>query len=521
MVVNNQTNSKTMLTDLYQLTMMAAYLDNGKEEDIATFDMFIRTLPENWGYFIANGIEDAVDYIINIEFTEEDIEYLRKQGTFKEEFLQYLTSFKFEGEVYAVKEGTPVFPNEPILRVTAKRSQAQFIESAILNIINFQTMIASKANRIVNAAYPAKIVDFGLRRAQEEDGGMKGARAAYIGGAAATSNVKAGKEYGISISGTHAHSFVMSFNSEIEAFRAYVKTFPNNATLLIDTYDTLQGARNAVIIAKELEIDGKKLGSVRLDSGDLCDLSIKVRKILDEGGLNYVKLVDNVKIFASNDLNEYKIDDLVKNGARIDGYGVGTEMITAKPVAAVSGVYKLVEDEAGAKIKLSSGKKTYPGKKQIYRVENQDGTYAYDVLALENEVLEDEKVEGTLLPLLEQVVCDGKRVRERISLAETREYVSNYVKKLPDKLKKVKVSDKYDKYDVRISTGLSALINSSTERFQAKNTALFSEGLSVKNTIINGTTTSGTTATAKPATVLDAMKAGYSPEPDWGMKYDL
>ena len=212
---------------------------------------------------------------------------------------------------------------------------------------------------------------------------------------------------------------------------------------------------------------------------------------------------------------------MVKNGARIDGYGVGTEMITAKPVAAVSGVYKLVEDEAGAKIKLSSGKKTYPGKKQIYRVENQDGTYAYDVLALENEVLEDEKVEGTLLPLLEQVVCDGKRVRERISLAETREYVSNYVKKLPDKLKKVKVSDKYDKYDVRISTGLSALINSSTERFQAKNTALFSEGLSVKNTIINGTTTSGTTATAKPATVLDAMKAGYSPEPDWGMKYDL
>src|SRR3989338_6955691 len=294
---------KTMLTDLYQLTMNAAYFDNDKD-DIATFDLFIRKLPENWGYFIANGIEDAIDYATSIKFTDDDISYLRQQGIFDENYLTFLKDFKFEGEIYAVKEGTPVAPNTPILRVTAKRTQAQFLETALLNIINFQTMVATKANRVVNAADGAKVVDFGLRRAQEEDAAMTGARAAYIAGAVATSNVKAGKKYGIPISGTHAHSFVMSFEDEIDAFRAYVKTFPENATLLIDTYDTEQGARNAAIVAKELEAKGKRLGAVRLDSGDLTDLSIKARMILDESGLDYVRIV------ASNDLNEYKIEDM-------------------------------------------------------------------------------------------------------------------------------------------------------------------------------------------------------------------
>jgi len=444
-------SEKTLLTDLYQLTMLAGYLDNKKDEDIATFDLFIRKLPQDWGYYIANSIEDAIDYITNIKFSEEDLEYLRKQEFFKPEFLEYLKAFKFEGDVYAVREGTPIFPNQPVLRVTAKRSQAQFVETALLNMINYQTMIASKTSRVVNAAKEAKVVDYGLRRAQEEDAAMKGARATYIGGAIGTSNVKAGKEYGIKILGTQAHSFIMSFPSEIEAFRAYVKTFPNKATLLIDTYDTIKGAKNAAIVAKELEKQGDRLSAVRLDSGDLCDLSKKVRQILDEQGLHYVNIV------ASNDLNEYKIEELIRNGAKINGYGVGTEMITAKPVAAIPGVYKLVEDDGGAKIKLSPEKKTYPGKKQVYRVMGADGKCSHDILGLEYE-----GIAGT--PLLEKVVKQGRRVTGKRSLDEIRQYALECISKLPDYLKEVRVTKHYE---MKISGGLNKLIDELTEKYGA------------------------------------------------------
>jgi nicotinate phosphoribosyltransferase len=443
-------SDKTILTDLYQLTMLASYHDNNKGEDMSTFDLFIRKLPEDWGYYIANGIEDAIDYITSLKFEESDIKYLKEQEFFKPQFIEYLKGFKFEGDVYAVKEGTPIFPNEPILRVTAKRSQAQFVETALLNMINFQTMIATKANRIVNAAKDAKIVDYGLRRAQEEDAAMKGARATYIGGAIGTSNVKAGKEYGIKILGTQAHSFVMSFPTELEAFRAYVKTFPNKATLLIDTYDTIQGAKNAAIVAKELEKQGDRLNSVRLDSGDLCDLSKKVREILDKEGLHYVNIV------ASNDLNEYKIEELRKNGAKITGYGVGTEMITAKPVAAVPGVYKLVEDNDGAKIKLSHEKKTYPGKKQVYRATGEDGKYSHDVLGLDFE-----PIEGT--PLLEKVVKQGKRVTGRRSLEEIRQYTLDNVLRLPEHLKENKVKQYYE---MKISDELMKLMVYTTLKYE-------------------------------------------------------
>lgn len=428
--------------------MNAAYFDNQKD-DTATFDLFVRKLPQDWGFFIANGIEDAIDYATNIQFQEDDIDYLRQQGMFAEEFLDVLADFKFEGEIHAVPEGTPFAPNTPIMRVTAKRTQAQFLESALLNTINFQTMVATKANRVASAAGDAKVVDFGLRRGQEEDGAMKGARATYIGGAVATSNVKAGKEYGIPISGTHAHSFVMSFPTELDAFRAYVKTFPDNATLLIDTYDTEQGARNASIVAKELEANGKKLGAVRLDSGDLGDLSIKVREILDEEGCDYVRVV------ASNDLNEYKIDDLINSGAQIDGYGVGTEMITAKPVAAISGVYKLVEDDGGAKIKLAPGKKTYPGKKQVYRVDDEDGDYSHDILALDGE-----EVQGT--PLLELVVKDGQRVSAKRSLVDIREYAQDCVAKMPGTVKGVRAAEQYA---VETSPQLNSLVDELTGRY--------------------------------------------------------
>lgn len=437
-----------LLTDLYQLTMNAAYLDNDKD-GLAVFDLFIRKLPTDWGFFIANGIEDAIDYATNIKFTNEDIDYLRQQQLFKEDYLELLKTFKFEGDIWAVKEGTPIAPNTPLLRVTAKRTQAQFLESTLLNTINFQTMITTKANRVVNAAGAARVIDFGLRRAQGEDAALLGARAAYIGGAVATSNVKAGKEFGIPISGTHAHSFVMSFPSELEAFRAYAKTFPDSPTLLIDTYDTLQGARNAAIVAKDLEQKCKRLGAVRLDSGNLGDLAKKVREILDHQGLNYVRII------ASNDLNEYKIDDLVQQGAPITGYGVGTEMITAKPVAAIAGVYKLVEDNGGAKIKLSDGKRNLPGKKQIYREVGEDGKYKGDILGLE-----EEQFGGNLL--LEPVVKDGIRIRARPTLAETRKYCLDEVAKLPDYLKKVKVTQQYE---IQLTPALNTLVGQLTEKY--------------------------------------------------------
>ncbi len=437
---------RTMLTDLYQLTMNAGYFENEKN-DMATFDLFIRDLPKDWGFFIANGLEDAVDYATNIKFEEEDIEFLREQNIFNENYLESLIDFRFTGEIYAVKEGTPISANTPILSVRAPRMEAQLLETILLNTVNFQTMIASKANRVVLAAKEANVIDFGLRRAQGRDAALEGARAAYIGGCIGTSDVMAGKKYSIPIFGTQAHSFVMSFQSEIESFRAYVKTFPKNTTLLIDTYDTINGAKNAVIVGKELEKSGGRLGGVRLDSGNLAELSIEARKILDDGGLNYVK------IFASNDLNEYKISKLRERDARIDGYGVGTELITAKPVAAIPGVYKLVEDENGAKIKLAEGKKSYPGRKQVYRVE-QNGQYIEDILALEGE-----RING--IPLLEKVVENGERIRARRTLKEIRKYCKEEVAKMPQSTKEV-----YSKqYEIKESRGLTNLISELTVKY--------------------------------------------------------
>jgi nicotinate phosphoribosyltransferase len=441
--------NKTMLTDLYQLTMNAAYFDSKKGDDIATFELFIRKLPKDWGYFIANGIEDGLDYITSIKFEENDIAYLREQGLFSEEFLNTFKDFHFTGDVYAVKEGTPVLPNTPLVRITAKRSQAQFLESALLNIINSQTLFASKASRIIHAAKKATVVDFGLRRAQGADAAKIGARAAYIAGATGTSNVEAGRTYGIPIKGTLAHSFVMSFPNELDAFRAYVKTFPNYAALLIDSYDTLQGARNTVTVAKELEAEGKKLAAVRLDSGDLIDLSKKVREIFDSNGLTYVK------ILASNDLNEYKIQEHNQAGARIDGYGVGTEMITAKPIAAIAGVYKLVEDIDGPKIKLSSEKTTYPGKKQVYRVSDEHGNFKYDVLALD-----EEKMEGT--PLLEKVIENGERLMPRRNLNEIRNYCIEQTARLPEHAKQVSANP----YELKISSKLENLVDTLREKYR-------------------------------------------------------
>lgn len=442
-----------LLTDLYQLTMNAAYLDNKRENEVATFDLFIRKLPKDRGYFLAAGLEDVIKYIKDLRFDESDLIYLREQGIFKEEFLESLKYFRFSGDIYAIPEGTPVFANEPIVRVTAPRMEAQFIETFLLNVINFQTMIATKASRVVQAAKGRAVIDFGLRRAHDNDAGIKGARAAYVAGAIGTSNVLAGKEYQIPIKGTHAHSFVMSFGEEIEAFRAYTKTFPDNATLLIDTYNVMQGAKNAAIVAKELENSGHKLFAVRLDSGDLKEDSIRIRNYFDSLGLNYVKIV------ASNDLNEYKIEEMLATGARIDAFGVGTEMITSKDCPALSGVYKLAESEEDgkleAKIKLSEGKKTLPGRKQVYRVSDEKGNYVKDIIALEEEEIEGE-------PLLVPVVKDGKIVYKQPKLPEIQKRAREQLARIPSSYKKIREPDSYK---VELSNGLQALIETLTAKY--------------------------------------------------------
>ena len=447
----NEDKRSALLTDLYQLTMNAAYIDNGKEDEIASFEMFIRTLPPDWGYFVAAGIDEAIDYATRVRFTDDDVVYLQGLNTFKDDYLDYLRHFRFEGDIIALNEGTPITADSPMMRVTAKRPQAQLLETALLNIVNFQTLIASKASRVVNAAGKAKIIDFGLRRAQGFDAGVKGARAEYIGGVEATSNVEAAREYDISPSGTMAHSFVMGFPDEAEAFRAYAHTFPKTSVFLIDTYDTLAGARKAAMVAKEMELRGDRLSAVRIDSGNMEGLSKRIRDLLDEEGLGYVK------IGVSSDLNEYKIDEYTKSGAPVDFYGVGTEMITAKPVSALPGVYKLVEDNFGPRIKLSDSKRTHPGRKQLCRITNENGKYLYDVLQLEEE-------QSVGIPLLEPAVKDGRRIRRIRALRDIREYSMGCVAMLPDDCKKV-VSTK--PYELKISDKLQSLTEKLTRQYSA------------------------------------------------------
>jgi nicotinate phosphoribosyltransferase len=438
-----------LLTDLYQLTMNAAYLDSGKADELASFEMFIRGLPVDWGYFVAAGIDEAIDYVCRLRFSDDDVSYLQGLNIFKDEYLDYLTHFRFEGEIAAVREGTPFTSESPIFRVSAKRPQAQLVETAILNIINSQTLIASKASRVVNAAGSSKVIDFGLRRAQGFDAGIKGARSSYIAGAVATSDVEAAKIYGIHPSGTMAHSFVMGFDDECEAFRAYARSFPDSSIFLVDTYDTLEGTRMAAVVAKEMEGMGLRLQAIRLDSGNLEGLSRKIREILDSEGLQYVKIV------VSSDLNEYKIDEFTRSIAPVDFYGVGTEMITAKPVAALSGVYKLVEDCYGPRIKLSDSKRTYPGVHQLSRVEDSNGVYHHDVLELLDE-------DPSGIPLLEPAARGGVRVRIVPLLDETRDHCLDCVSKLPERVRRVRVMEPYE---LRISEGLQRLADEVSKRY--------------------------------------------------------
>ena len=373
-----------LLTDLYELTMLAGYLEEGMTETPAVFDLFFRHNPFNGGYAVFAGLDTALTYLENLQFTADDLTYLKGLGLFKANYLDFLRSFRFHGKVTAPLEGTAVFANEPLLTIEGNLAEAQFVETALLNIINFQTLVATKAARINHAAAGATAIEFGLRRAQGPDGGLSEARAAYVGGVRSTSNVLAGKVFAIPVKGTHAHSWIMAFSDELTAFRAYARVFPDNCVLLVDTYDTLKsGIPNAITVAGELSGRGKSLLGVRLDSGDLSYLSRESRRMLDEAGF------PGVKIIASNELDEYVISSIRDGGGKVDIYGVGTRLATCagEGGGALGGVYKLVKAAGLPKLKLTSdiAKATLPDSKRLLRAVDPDGSFVQDIICLADE----------------------------------------------------------------------------------------------------------------------------------------
>ncbi len=380
----------TLLTDLYELTMMQGYFKNASANDTVIFDLFYRDNPCGGGFAIMAGLEQAIDYIKNLHFTRDDIDYLSTLNIFQADFLDYLANFSFSGSIYAIPEGTVIFPREPLMKIVAPVMEAQLVETALLNIINHQSLIATKAARVCFAAKEHGVMEFGLRRAQGPDAGVLGARAAIIGGCVATSNVLAGSEFNVPVKGTHAHSWVMSFPDEYTAFSTYANLYPNACILLVDTYDTIKsGVPNAIRVFNEMKAAGTELKNygIRLDSGDLAYLSKKARKMLDEAGF------PDAIISASNDLDEYLIESLLAQGAKITSWGVGTNLITAKDNPAFGGVYKLAairskNGEFIPKMKLSenSVKVTNPGDKKIYRIyEKESGKIKADLICLADE----------------------------------------------------------------------------------------------------------------------------------------
>jgi len=449
----------SLLIDFYELTMVQGYFLTGVSERPVVFDLFYRKNPNGNGYSIAAGLEQAIEYVKNLHFTRSDIEYLRKQGVFEEEFLEYLADFKFSGEIYAVPEGSVVYPGEPLIRVKAPVACAQLMETPLLNIINHQCLIATKAARVVHAAGGNAVLEFGLRRAQGPDAGLYGARAAIIGGCSATSNVLAGQMFDVPIRGTHAHSWVMSFENELTAFREYARLYPDVCTLLVDTYDTLRsGVPNAITVFNEMKAQGIKPKSygIRIDSGDLAYISKKARKMLDDAGFN------DAVISASSDLDEHLIETLKAQGATITLWGVGTNLITSKDCPAFGGVYKLAAQwENGKwipKIKLSENpeKVTNPGVKKVFRLyDTRTGKIKADLIALEHEAIDVNKPltifdpvatwkrmtlqpgEFSVREMLVPVFVNGECVYESPSVMEIRNYCAQELGTLWDEHKRL------------------------------------------------------------------------------------
>jgi len=435
-----------LYTDYYELEMAQGYFYSGKKDEQATFDYFFRSNPYQGGFTVFAGLLDFLDLLDQFSFSQSDIKYLKKQG-FKPEFLEYLRDFLFSGNIFSVKEGEIIFPNEPILKVEGNIIECQLIESLLLNILNFESLIATKAFRIKLVAGEKIFADFGLRRAQGL-GAFHASRAAYIGGAGSTSNVLAGKLFGIPVSGTQAHSWIQSFDDELDSFRAYANIHPENTVLLVDTFDTLNsGVPNAIRVAKELEEKGFRLKAIRLDSGDLAYLSVKARQMFNEAGLDYVNII------ASNQLNENVIKSLLQDqNAAIDAFGIGTELITGKSDAALDGVYKLTQVDDQPKMKISENieKNTLPGKKQLYRFFDTAGKFYRDAILLENENPESvnhiyhpvypEKnsslSECTSEALLQPVVQNGKITLRKQLLADIHSYLMERSAQLPDEHKR-------------------------------------------------------------------------------------
>ncbi len=416
-------SSSALLTDLYQMNMIQAYLDHD-ETKTAVFEFFVRKLPARRGFLIAAGLEQAIQFLENLRFSREEIEWLASTRRFEKSLLDRLSDFRFTGDVHAVREGRIFFANEPILRITAPMPQAQLLETRLINLLHFQTLIASKAARMVVAAPGKLLVDFGLRRAHGAEAGLMAARASYIAGFAGTATMLAEKMFGIPTYGTMAHSFVEAYDTETAAFESFAHSRPQNLTLLIDTYDTEAAARKVVALAPQLAAARIKVSAVRLDSGDLIPLAHNVRRILNDGGLSHVS------IFASGGLDEDYVAEIVRAAAPIDGFGIGTSLTTSSDAPALDCAYKLQEYAGLPRRKRSSGKVTWPGRKQVWRRYGPDGRLAGDTLSIESDSHPGEQ-------LIEPIMKDGLRLRPAPTLAEIRAQAKNDLERLPEPLREL------------------------------------------------------------------------------------
>jgi nicotinate phosphoribosyltransferase len=430
-------SSPPLLVDLYELTMLQAYW-RAQMFDVAVFSLFARRLPAGRNYLMACGLEDALQYLENLRFDSRSLEFLRTRTEFSSGFLDWLADLRFTGDVYAVPEGTPIFANEPLLEVVAPMPEAQIIETILINQMHLQTLLATKAARVVFAAGPDRtVVDFGLRRMHGTDAGLKSVRAFFIAGVKATSNVLAGAVYGVPIAGTMAHSYIQAHDNELDAFRRYAELYPET-TLLVDTYDTIEGVRKVVQLARELG-SRCRLRAIRLDSGNLIQLAFEARRLLDANGL------DQIQIFASGDLDEYAVSKIVESGAPIAAFGVGTNMGVSRDAPALDMVFKLTKYAGVGRVKIAPGKATYPGRKQIFRQE-ENNHYVRDILAGS-----DESLPGT--PLLRQVMAAGKRLPAGCeTLLAARDYARRELSKLPERLLSLMPAE--PPYEVQVSAAL-------------------------------------------------------------------
>ncbi|WP_054033796.1 nicotinate phosphoribosyltransferase [Desulfatitalea tepidiphila] len=435
------TPSSPMLTDLYELTMSAAYFQSGVKGK-GTFSLFTRKDPHR-GFYVAAGIQNALDFLESLHFEDQDIAYLSDLKLFSDDFLNFLAGMRFNGEVWALAEGTPFFADEPIMEVTAPIIESQLVETYLINAVGLATMIATKGARCVHVAQGRGLIDFSLRRTQGTDAGMTVARSTYLSGFDATSNVLAGQRYGIPVSGTMAHSFVQAFPNEIDAFRTYARLFPEKTILLIDTYDTVQGAHLAVEVAHEMRAKGSQLKGVRLDSGDMIDLSRQVRRILDDGGCR------EVQIFASGGFDEFGLAEALAQGAPIDAFGVGTKVGVSADSPYMDLVYKLVQIDERPVRKLSTGKVTLAGQKQVYRrFSSETGQMVEDIIAKRGETIEDAE------PLLAPMMRSGRRLAAQPSLSQIRDRFQRQFKAIPDAFKALEAPARFP---VRVSKQLAAL----------------------------------------------------------------